>query len=126
MPSKSKKQVRLKILFLIVDWDKEQLVSEIFEKRQSLVSFVHQGSGTANSDILNLLGLGVTDKAVFISLVQSTKTERLIQAVRNILGTNSNGAGIAFTIPLSGINAVVLQMFTQKVIPEGENNEKSN
>ncbi|GHU15177.1 nitrogen regulatory protein P-II [Spirochaetia bacterium] len=117
-------QIRLKALFLIADWDKLQAISEVFAKEDCLLSFVSKGSGTASSDIINLLGVGATDKAVFICLVQSTETPRIIQDVRRVMGTGSNGAGIAFSIPLGGITARIFSMFEQTA--RGADAEKSN
>ncbi|GHT67856.1 nitrogen regulatory protein P-II [Spirochaetia bacterium] len=117
-------QIRLKALFLIADWDKLQAISEVFAKEDCLLSFVSKGSGTASSEIINLLGIGATDKAVFICLVQSTETPHIIQEVRRVMGTGSAGAGIAFSIPLGGITARIFSMFEQTA--RGADAEKPN
>ncbi|GHV50275.1 nitrogen regulatory protein P-II [Spirochaetia bacterium] len=117
-------QIRLKALFLIADWDKLHAISEAFAKEDCLLSFVSKGSGTASSEIINLLGIGATDKAVFTCLVQSTETPRIIQEVRRAMGTGSVGAGIAFSIPLGGITARIFSMFEQTA--QGADTEKSD
>jgi nitrogen regulatory protein PII len=106
-------RARLKALFLITDWDKLNVLSEVFTKESCLLSFVSNGRGTASSEIVNLLGFGVTEKAVFICLVQSTDTAHIIREVRHAMGARSAGAGIAFSIPLGGITARILAMFTE-------------
>ncbi|GHV33851.1 hypothetical protein AGMMS4952_26150 [Spirochaetia bacterium] len=108
-------QIRLKALFLIVDWDKLGVISEIFAGEKCLLSFVSNGRGTASSEIINLLGIGATDKAVFFSLVQSTETPRIIQGVRQAMGAGHAGAGIAFSIPLGGVTARLFTMFEEAV-----------
>jgi nitrogen regulatory protein PII len=107
--------VRLKALFLIVDWDKLNVVSEVFAKENCLLSFVSNGSGTASSEIIDLLGIGATEKAVFICLVESTDTAHIIREVRRAMGARSAGAGIAFSIPLGGVTARILTMFEEAV-----------
>ncbi|MFP3041285.1 hypothetical protein LQZ19_05630 [Treponema primitia] len=107
--------VRLKALFLIVDWDKLNVVSEVFAKENCLLSFVSNGSGTASSEIIDLLGIGSTEKAVFICLVESMDTPHIIQEVRRAMGARSAGAGIAFSIPLGGVTARILTMFEEAV-----------
>jgi nitrogen regulatory protein PII len=104
-------QNRIKAIFLIVDWDKVQTLSELFNKENCALCFVSKGQGTANSDILDVLGVGATDKAVFFCFVESSQTLRLIQSVRRSMGARSAGAGIAFTVPLSGLTAPVMKMF---------------
>jgi nitrogen regulatory protein PII len=104
---------RLKALVLITDWENLQDVTVVFAKEKCLLSFISKGSGTASSEIINLLGIGATEKAVFICLVQSTETPRIIQTVRRVMGTEGAGAGIAFTIPLGGITARIFTMFEE-------------
>ncbi|GHU39129.1 nitrogen regulatory protein P-II [Spirochaetia bacterium] len=104
-------QIRLKAMFIIVDWDRVKPLSAILEKAHCPFCFVSKGSGTANSEILDILGIGATDKAVFLCLAQSSQTAGLVQAVRHSMGSRSAGAGIAFTIPLSGVNALIMKMF---------------
>ncbi|GHT83090.1 nitrogen regulatory protein P-II [Spirochaetia bacterium] len=105
--------IRLKALMLIVDWAKVHAVSDVFANEDCLLSFVSKGEGTASSDIIDLLGIGATDKAVFLSLVQSTETPRIIQTVRKVMGAGSVGAGIAFSIPLRQASARIYSMFEQ-------------
>jgi nitrogen regulatory protein PII len=115
----TKDQIRLKALFLIVDWDKLGVVSGLFAKENCLLSFVSNGRGTASSEIINLLGIGATDKAVFICLVQSTDTAHIIQGVRQAMGVGRAGAGIAFSVPLGGITARIFTMFEEAVKETG-------
>jgi nitrogen regulatory protein PII len=105
--------VRLKALFLIVDWDRLNVISEVFSGESCLLSFVCKGGGTASSEIIDLLGIGATEKAVFICLVQSTDTPHIIQKVRHAMGARSAGAGIAFSIPLGGVTARIFTMFKE-------------
>lgn len=105
--------IRLKALFLIVDWSKLNVVSEVFAKENCLLSFVSNGNGTASSDIIDLLGIGVTEKALFLCVVQSTDTPRIIKGVRNVMGIGGVGAGIAFSVPLSGVTARLFTMFEE-------------
>jgi nitrogen regulatory protein PII len=102
----------LKLLFFIIEWDRLKTVSAVFEKEHGDFIFISKGMGTANSEILDLLGIGSTDKAVILRLERGTETARLISTVRRKLGARSSGAGIAFTIPLSAINAPLMQIFS--------------
>jgi nitrogen regulatory protein PII len=105
--------IRLKALLLIVDWAKIHVISDVFAQENCLVSFVSKGEGTASSEITDLLGIGATDKAVFINIVQSTETPRIIQTVRHAMGAGSAGAGIAFSIPLRQLSSRIYSMFEE-------------
>ena len=106
-------RIRLKALFLIVDWDKLNVISEALAGENCLLSFVCNGSGTASSEIIDLLGIGATVKAVFFCLAQSADTPHIIQEVRRVLGSRSAGAGIAFSVPLAGVSARIFAMFEE-------------
>jgi nitrogen regulatory protein PII len=116
-----KSMVKLKMILLIVDWDKSQAVSEVFEKAACPLVFLTRGRGTAQSDVLDLLGVGATDKAVLLCVAESSETPQLIKAVRHVMGSKSVGAGIALTVPLAGINALLMKVFLETDTENAEN-----
>ncbi len=101
----------LKLAFFIVDWDHAAAVSGVFEGRNAGFNFICRGRGTASSEILDLLGIGRSDKAVIISLEQPRAIPALFKEVRKKINFHSPGGGIAFSVPLSGINSPVLRVF---------------
>ncbi|MDR0589018.1 MAG: hypothetical protein LBG25_00565 [Spirochaetaceae bacterium] len=119
----------LKNLVFIIDWNKINVISTVFEEENVRFHFISRGKGTANSEILDLLGIGGSEKAVIFSLEQAIMVPALIRGVRKKLGSQAAGAGIAFTIPLSGINNPILKVFKESItknlngssVEEGEN-----
>ena len=106
----------LKLMFFIFDWQKSHIISEIFSEEDVRFYFVTRGVGTANSDILDLLGIGAGDKAVAICLEQPVLVPVLLKEVRRKIGFYTPGTGIAFTVPLSAINDPVLLVFKQSIL----------
>ena len=126
---KPPEQVQLKYVFFIVDWKQAQLVSDVMEEEKVRFHFVSKGKGTANSEILDLLGIGAEDKAVVCCLEQAVMVPVLVKEVRKKLNQTSPGAGIAFSIPLSAINDPILLIFKQSIhknekIPISGNSKK--
>ncbi|MDR2094900.1 MAG: hypothetical protein LBP76_05200 [Treponema sp.] len=111
----SQVQPLLKFLVFIVDWSKIKLVSSIFEAEQVRFHFITKARGTASSEILDLLGIGSSEKAVVICLEQEIMIPLLLKEVRKKLGFHNAGAGIAFTVPLSSVHLPVLQVFKDNV-----------
>jgi hypothetical protein len=105
----------LRLVFFIVDWVNANVISEVFDEEKVRFHFISKGRGTARSDVLDLLGIGAGDKAVIICLEQEVLAPILIKGVRKKLNFNSPGAGIAFTIPLSGINTPILKVFKESI-----------
>jgi len=105
----------LKLMFFIVDWQKSHIVSDIFVEERVRFYFIAKGVGTANSEILDLLGIGASDKAVAICLEQAVLVPVLLKELRKKLGFYTPGTGIAFTVPVSAINDPVLLVFKQSI-----------
>jgi nitrogen regulatory protein PII len=105
----------LKLIIFIVDWNRAKVISGVFEEEKVRFHFISKGRGTANSDILDLLGIGASDKAVILCIEQAVMVPVLLKEVRKKLGFHSPGAGIAFTMPVSGINSPILKVFKQSI-----------
>jgi nitrogen regulatory protein PII len=114
-PEKSNSLPVIKLLFFIIDWSKTKIISSVFEEEKVRFHFISKGRGTASSEILDLLGIGASEKAVILSLEQDIMVPVLLREVRKKLGFHSPGAGIAFTVPLSGINNPILQVFKESI-----------
>ena len=104
------------MMFFIIDWPKSNIISDIFTEEDVRFYFVFKGVGTANSEILDLLGIGAGEKAVALCLEQPVLVPVLLKEVRKKLGFYTPGTGIAFTVPLSAINDPVLLVFKQSIL----------
>ena len=98
----------LRLAVFIVDWRKIKTVSTIFSQSGPRYHFVCKGRGTASSEVLDILGIGSSDKAVIISLERDLAVPALMREVGKKLGLNHPGTGIGFSIPLSAVNNPVL------------------
>jgi hypothetical protein len=115
----------LKLIFLVIDWTKVKIVLNVFEEENVRFYFLTKARGTANSEILYLLGIGASDKALILCLEEDNAIPMLLQKVRKKIGYQNAGAGIAFTVSLSGINNPILQIFKEharecKIPPQNE------
>jgi nitrogen regulatory protein PII len=106
----------LKFCVVIVNWDKIQLISKLLQEKEVLFHFISKGTGTATSNILDILGVGAEDKGVVICLEPAAQAPELLQAIREELHAHGPGAGIAFAVSLSALNTVILRGFKKKNI----------
>ena len=106
---------KLKLVFFIVDWHRANVVSDICVEEKVRFHFTSVGIGTANSEILDILGVGSAEKAVVTCLEQEVGVPVLLREVRKKLKSYGPGAGVAFTVPLSAINDPVLLIFKQSI-----------
>ena len=111
MPNQQREAVKLMVS--IVDRGRGEHVAEVFDKNAIHFNFVCCGAGTVSSEVLNLLGLGTSDKDVIVSLVPSSQVLEMLRALDSKMRLKLPGRGIAFTLPLSGINALIAHTLTQ-------------
>lgn len=66
--------------------------------------------GTAPSDIMDMLGFGSIDKCVLASTVEKPIGEKMLGKLHSQLRLDTVNSGIAFTVPLTGANNLLLQI----------------
>jgi hypothetical protein len=104
----------LKLMFFIVDWESAPRANAVISNARVQHHLMLRAKGTANSDMLDLLGIGATEKALLMCLEEQSMVPVLLHDVRAKLGAHGAGAGIAFTVPLSGINTPLLSSFLER------------
>lgn len=109
------KRPPLQLLVTIVDRDRVQKVSDVFTEHIVRLHYICLGRGTASSDILDLLGLGATEKAVVLCIEPRYKACSLLERISEKLCLSKPGRGIAFTIPLNGVSSSVLNILDKEV-----------
>ena len=100
---------RIKMMVTIIDKEKTARAAEVYAALGTQLHYAAPGLGTANSDLLDYLGLGETEKSCMFSLVPESQVPCLLRSAREALHLSSPGKGILFTLPLSGIGRAVAQ-----------------
>ncbi|MDR2659576.1 MAG: hypothetical protein LBC27_06255 [Spirochaetaceae bacterium] len=113
--SDEKKPPVLKLAVFIVDWSKIKVISTIFNQSNVRYHFMCKGQGTASSEVLDILGIGATPKAVILCLEYDILAPSLLSEVGQKLGLNQPGTGIGFSTPISAINELVLNSINDSV-----------
>lgn len=101
---------KLKLLFTVVDRQKGEFYLDVISQFDVNCQMVMGGLGTANSDLVNLLGLNI-HKAVILSVVREDMTETIMNCLEDKFATIKKGKGIAFAVPLSSVIGVNLYQF---------------
>lgn len=108
--SKTAQKVSLKVLAVIVDDEGADNVTKIFRAAQVHLHYHVRAHGTASSEILDLLGLGHSEKVVIMVLATQYTIYGLQKKVARELRLMAPGRGIAFVLPLSGISALAYRL----------------
>lgn len=102
---------KLKMLVTVVNRSKALFYIDLIEQYEVNMQMVCYGRGTANSEMLNLLGLAETDKAVIISVVREDKVKDILETLAEKFEKVKNGKGIAYTIPMKSLIGVSVYQF---------------
>ena len=97
---------KLKMLVTVVDRSKTIFYLDLLEQFEVNVQMVLYGKGTANSEMLNLLGLAESDKAVILSYINEDRVKDALETLNEKFQKVKNGKGIAYTISLDSIIGV--------------------
>ena len=101
---------KLKLLVTVVEREKAEFYLDVLSQFQVNLQLVTGGKGTANSDLIELLGLNI-QKGVIFSVVREDKVDAIMKCLENKFETIKNGKGIAFAVPLSSVIGVNLYQF---------------
>lgn len=100
---------RLKLLMVITDRQKADKIVSCIKQRGANYEHILLGKGTAPTDLLSVLGLGTSEKAVITATVKEDGVEPIYEVLRTNFHFDKPGQGIALTIPLSAVGGRVSQ-----------------
>ena len=98
---------RMDLVFTIVSRGKGETVLDFLRENRILQNTICHGHGTAPSSILEVLGLGATDKDIILSFVKAENSKKLIQGISKKMDFAKPGHGIAFTVPLESVAGIM-------------------
>ena len=101
---------KLKLLFTVVDRNKGEFYLDVLSQYEVNFQTLVNGTGTAHSDILDMLGLN-NHKAVIISVIREDLADNILKVLEEKFRTIRNGKGIAFAVPMSSVIGVNIYRF---------------
>lgn len=104
------KRPSYQLLMLIATPKLADRAAELFLKNSLPVQYRMNASGTASSEIMDMLGFGSVDKCILASMVEKPYGERMLGKLHSQLRLDTVNSGIAFTIPLTGASNLILHM----------------
>lgn len=101
---------KLKLLVTVVDKEKAEFYLDVLSQFEVNFQMAVPGKGTANSEIISLLGLNI-HKAVLFSVVREDLVDNVMNCLEDKFETIKKGKGISFAVPLSSVIGVNLYRF---------------
>lgn len=98
---------KIKLLVSIVDRDMGEKIVNIYKQHNVVINLICLGSGTANSEILDYLGLSENEKDIVLSIIPDCKSKLILEDLNNHINLNKHGSGIAFSVPISSADGII-------------------
>ena len=112
---------KVKMLITVIDRSKTLFYLDLLEQFEVNAQMVLYGKGTANSEMLDLLGLVESDKSVILSYIKEDRVKDALETLNEKFHKVKNGKGIACTISLDSIIGVSMYQLlaNDRTIKEG-------
>ena len=113
--------VNIKLLFAILNDDKDKQMKLILNKNNISVQCVTHGVGTASPSVLDYFGLTETKKNIYFSIIPDYLSEKILNQINKEFNIESPGTGIVFTVPISSSNKYLSTIFDKNKKIEEKN-----
>lgn len=118
----------VRMLVLIIGHKDAKKARAILENHGSPVQYLTIGEGTATNEVMDVLGLGVSEKVLLFSPVLKKQVPDLFTALAEGLSLHKPNRGCAFTFPISGASSYIMKMLDsekfEKVKKHAEREER--
>lgn len=108
--SDDKTRLAAKAVFLILDRRDARAAISVLRSTRTLLHFLMIAHGTAGTDLMSLLGLDSTDKTFIGCVCSPSGAIELTAKMSARMKMKAPGKGIAFTMPIDGINRASLDI----------------
>lgn len=102
---------RLKLLCLIVNRAKAEFYVDFLQGFEINLELALAAKGTADAQMLRLLGLAETEKAILFGVVREDRAGDVLAALEEKFDALKNGKGVAFTVPMAATIGVAVYQF---------------
>lgn len=110
----------MNIIVSIVERGHGTEMIRLYTKNQVFLHCQRPGRGTATSEIMDILGLGSSERDVVISYAAASASAKLMNRLNNELRGAVKTTGIVFDMPLTGLNNLVAAAITYKTETNGK------
>ncbi|HJD28328.1 MAG TPA: transcriptional regulator [Candidatus Blautia avicola] len=117
------KPVALRLVIFIMREEDEKKLEAMLDSMYVPIWYQCRGQGTAPSEIMDIFGLGGTLRLLTIGLLPKTNANELLKKMDEKFSFHQKGKGVAFTIPITGLQTPMLQMLKQEFREDINQNE---
>lgn len=110
-PKKPLAPQKLKLLITVVNRAKAEFYMDLLQSFEINMQLSMAASGTANTEMMNMLGLTDSEKTVIFSVIRDDRIKVALATLEEKFRTIKNGKGIAYTVPMTSVIGVAIYQF---------------
>lgn len=118
------KHASFRALVLITTPKLAKKAADMFQKAAVSLQYQWNAVGTAPNEMIDILGLGSPDKSILLSMLPKAFADGMLKKLKRELKLGTVNSGIAFTLPLTGVNQLILRIMEQLEEGSGQLSEK--
>jgi len=103
----------IKALVAFVERGQGRQIARFYTQNQIQLSFHLLGNGTASSELMDVLGLGTSEKDILLGIAAGPVVNQAINKMDND-SSNVDASGIMFDLNLTGLNSIVATALLHK------------
>lgn len=107
------------LMFTVVNRSKADFYADIIQGFEVNMQLILHAQGTAGTEVLSLLGLHDSDRAVIISVIRRDRADEAMSTLEEKFRTVKGGKGIAYTVPMTSTIGVAIYQFLCNKTPGG-------
>ena len=115
-----KRPEQMSLIMSIVERGSGGKLVKLYQKNQVFTHIRFEGQGTATSEILDILGLGGSEKDIILSFTTRPASRALLDKLDDELRGAAPSRGIAFAIPMTAMSNLIAAYIDLKTKPETE------
>lgn len=105
------KKIEFRMLFLVATPKLVNKAVKLFKEGELPMQYLFNAQGTATSEIMDMLGLGVLDKKVLMGVMPKVFADEMLKKLRKQLHLGMPNSGVAFTVAMSGGSSHIVRLF---------------
>ena len=110
-----KEKSPLKLIVSITDRGVAKDIETYLNSKKLNGGIVFMGKGTAESNIADIFGFGISDKDVLVSLIPVKNLDKTIKDINEITGIEKDEYGLLFVMDLQSASSNLLEVLNVKV-----------
>ena len=101
---------KFSVLVAICDNEQTEELDQYLTRKRLKNGLMFIGKGTAESDIADMFGFGLSDKVISAILVPESKQEKIAKDMADFLGIEKDKYGLVMLLDTSSASTVVMDM----------------